>query len=215
MVSSLQASSAEFSYLSFRQFKPALSLNRWIKQVIFLFEIGFWKIYYSTVWHLPCFCRLVNKIQLWILSFFKDEKTCCVSLPVLESIISVHNVCILSIVQILFTKWNCVACGCFTVWDLWQWYECKLTGLSPCNISCSHGCKSAFFFFWDYYDLKNAALLFQCFVTLSALDWHTENVCQPFCRIVYPIHCKWVNPIPFIPFVSLLGNLKDGKLLGV
>lgn len=41
MVSSLQVSSAEFSYLSFRQFKPALSLNRWIKQVIFLFEIGF------------------------------------------------------------------------------------------------------------------------------------------------------------------------------
>lgn len=177
MVSSLQASSAEFSYLSFRQFKPALSLNRWIKQVIFLFEIGFWKIYYSTVWHLPCFCRLVNKIQLWILSFFKDEKTCCVSLPVLESIISVHNVCILSIVQILFTKWNCVACGCFTVWDLWQWYECKLTGLSPCNISCSHGCKSAFFFFFEIITILKMQLY--CFsVLLLCQHWTgTQRTC--------------------------------------
>ena len=49
MVSSLQASSAEFSYLSFRRFRPALSLSRWIRQVIFLFEIGFGKIYYSAV----------------------------------------------------------------------------------------------------------------------------------------------------------------------
>ena len=117
MVSSLQVSSAEFSYLSFRQFKPALSLNRWIKQVIFLFD---WVLKNILLHSLTLALLLLPSKQNSALgslffSFFKEEKTCCVFLPLLESIIGIHKMCILAVVQITFTKWNSVMCGCFTV----------------------------------------------------------------------------------------------------
>ena len=74
----------------------------------------------------------------------------------------------------------------------------------------------AFFGFFFFEIIKILKMQLYCFsVLLLCQHWTAFSVCHPFCRIIYPIHYKWVNPIQFIPFVSLLGNLQDGKLLGV
>ena len=90
-----------------------------------------------------------------------------------------------------------------------DWFKSSVTSIVHMGAKALFG-----FFFFEI--IKILKMQLYCFsVLLLCQHWTVFSVCHPFCRIIYPIHYKWVNPIQFIPFVSLLGNLQDGKLLGV